>query len=340
MTRTGRSRLAGAALLLAGCSLTACSGDVQVQSILHPAGEGARSIATLWWALFGMGMTVYVVVLSLATWGLLRQRRREVEPREDRAGLWLGIGGVVVPTIILSTVLVLTLGTLARDAAAERSADALVVKVVGKQWWWEIDYQHETPSRRLRTANELHVPVGTTVKLELESRDVIHSFWVPELQAKRDLVPGRKHEFWLRADRPGTYRGQCAEYCGIQHANMALVVVAHEPAEFAAWYEAQLRPAADPTDALALEGQRVFLEKPCAMCHAVRGTYALAEVGPDLTHLASRRLLAAGAVKNSRGDLGGWISNPQRIKPGSHMPNVNLSSRELRALLTYLETLR
>jgi len=182
--------------------------------------------------------------------------------------------------------------------------------------------------------------VGRTVKIQLESQDVIHSFRVPQLLAMRDLVPGRKNETWLRAERPGVYRGQCAEYCGMQHAKMGIVVVAHAPEEFAAWYEAQLREAAAPVEGLAREGQRVFLEKPCAMCHTVRGTQAGARVGPDLTHLASRQMLAANTIMNTRGNLGGWITNPQGIKPGSHMPNVDLTSHELRALLAYLETLR
>jgi cytochrome c oxidase subunit 2 len=331
-----RAPLLAAPLLLA---LAAC-GDVGVQSILHPSGEGARNVARLWWALFAVGMAVYAVVLGILARALFRSRRGQAEPREARVGLWIGIGGGVVPAIILAGVLALTLVTLARDAAAEWRADDLTIKVVGKQWWWDLEYESDTASRRLRTANELHIPVGRTVKLKLEARDVIHSFWVPELQAKRDLVPGRRLEFWLRADRPGVYRGQCAEYCGMQHANMAFLVVAHPQAEYDAWYEAQLRASFAPTTPEAIEGQRVFLEKPCAMCHAIRGTMALAEVGPDLTHLASRRQLAAGTLKNTRGDLGGWIVNPQGIKPGSHMPDVNLSAHELRALLAYLETLR
>ena len=311
-----------------------------IQSILHPAGEGAARIARLWWILFGVGMLVYVTVLALAAWGLLRSRRGETAPRDDRAGLWLGVGGLLVPVTVLGGVLALTLGALAADAAADARAGDVRIKVVAKQWWWEIEYHDSVPARRLHTANELHVPVGRAVRLELEARDVIHSFWVPRLQAKRDMIPGRKHVFWLRADSAGVYRGQCAEFCGMQHAKMAFVVVAHPPAEYAAWYERELRPAPEPTDTLAREGRRVFLEKPCAMCHTVRGTPAMARAGPDLTHLASRLTLAAGTLKMSRGDLGGWIANPQGIKPGSHMPNVELDARELRALIAYLASLR
>jgi cytochrome c oxidase subunit 2 len=320
-------------------ALAAC-GDAGVQSILHPAGEGAARIARLWWTLLAAGSVVYLVVLGLGAWALLRRRRGETEPRGDRIGLWLGTGGVAIPVTILAGVLALTLITLARDAAAERRHDDLRIKVIGKQWWWEIEYQDSVPSRRLHMANELHIPVGREVMLELESRDVIHSFWVPALQGKRDMVPGRKHKLRLRADRPGVFRGQCAEFCGHQHTNMAFVVVAHTPADYAAWYERALRPAPAPVTALEQEGQRVFLEKPCAMCHTVRGTVAMARAGPDLTHLASRRTLAAGALRMSRGNLGGWVSDPQGIKPGSHMPNVDLDGRELRALLAYLETLR
>jgi cytochrome c oxidase subunit 2 len=333
-----RVRCAAAAAIIL-VALTAC-GDAGVQSMLHPAGEGARSIARLWWILFAMGMSVYAIVMGLTAWALFRRRHGETEPREERRGLWIGIGGLAIPVAILSAVLTLTLFGLRADAAAERRASDLTVEVEGKQWWWEVNYDHPEPARRVRTANEVHVPVGKTVRLKLKSHDVIHAFWVPQLQAKLDMVPGRENDLWLRADVPGVFRGQCAEYCGMQHTNMAFVVVAHAQAEFDAWYEGQLREAVAPTTPMTVEGQRVFLEKPCAMCHAIRGTGAGAHVGPDLTHLASRRLLAAGALKNSRGDLGGWISNPQGIKPGSHMPNVDLTSRELRTLLAYLETLR
>ena len=306
---------------------------------MNPSGQGARDIATLMWTLFGVGAVIYVVVMGLAFWALARRRADHDVPRDARPGWWLGVGGVAVPSVVLAGVLLLTVAALRRDAAIEAKPD-MVVKVVGKQWWWEIDYQDPVPARRLRTANELHIPVGRIVKLELETRDVIHSLWVPELQGKRDLVPGRRNEMWISADRPGMYRGQCAEFCGIQHAKMALFVIAHPQAEYDAWYAAQLAEAAPPATPAAAEGQRVFLERPCAMCHAIRGTRALAELAPDLTHIGSRHTLAAGTLDNTRGNLGGWISNPQKIKPGTHMPDIDLSARELRTLVAYLESLR
>ena len=212
--------------------------------------------------------------------------------------------------------------------------------MTGYQWWWDVRYEDSLPIRRLRTANEIHIPVGRPVRLLLESGDVNHSFWVPRLQGKLDLIPGQTNTLWLQADEPGVYQGQCAEYCGEQHAHMGLLVVAQPPDEFARWYEGQLAGAAEPTDSLRRRGQEVFTGSGCALCHAVRGTGAMAAVGPDLTHLASRRTLGAGMVPNTRGYLGGWIVNPQAIKPGNRMPAMPLSGPELQALLAYLEGLQ
>ena len=341
MTTASAARAACVAAAIGFVALLAgCDDGVGVQSMLYPRGEGARRIAGLWWAMFAMGAAIYVAVLGLLGWGLFRRRRGQREPRPARATLWIGVGGLLVPAVVLTAVLVLTLGALAREAAAERGANDLVVTVTGKQWWWNVEYEHEIPQRRLRTANEIHIPVGRRVRVHLQSHDVIHSFWVPNLQGMTDLVPGRRNVLYLHADRPGVYRGQCTEYCGMQHARMSLVVIAQPQAEFDAWYERSLRPAAPPTDTLARQGERVFREKPCALCHAVRGTDAHATAGPDLTHLASRLTLAAGVLPNERGHLAGWIVNPQRIKPGSHMPNIDLEAWELHALLAYLEGLR
>jgi cytochrome c oxidase subunit 2 len=201
--------------------------------------------------------------------------------------------------------------------------------------------QYEDPSydRRVSTANEIHIPVGRKVRVEVQSRDVIHSFWVPALHGKLDLIPGYTGTTYFRADRPGTYRGRCAEYCGLQHAHMDVLVIAEPPARFAAWYEAQLRSAPPPADTLQQKGQQVFLAHACSLCHTIRGTQAGSRVGPDLTHLASRTTLAAGTVPNTRGHLGGWVLDPQRIKPGVRMPPNQLASDELHALLAYLQSL-
>jgi cytochrome c oxidase subunit II len=218
----------------------------------------------------------------------------------------------------------------------------LVVKLTGHQWWWEVEYPDTVPALRLADANELHIPAGRPVLVELASRDVIHSFWVPNLGGKKDMIPRYTDSLWFQADTPGVYRSQCAEFCGFQHAKMALHVVAHPPAEFARWLVQSRQPPPPPpaTDTLALRGREVFLSGPCVMCHAVQGTPAGSRVGPDLTHLASRRTLAAGTLPNTKGNLAAWILDPQSIKPGTNMPANSLSPSDLEALLAYLQTLK
>jgi cytochrome c oxidase subunit 2 len=212
--------------------------------------------------------------------------------------------------------------------------------VIARQWWWELQYQADPPSQMVTTANELHIPVGKTVLLQLQSRDVIHSFWVPALHGKRDLIPGHPSTTAIRADRPGLYRGQCAEFCGVQHARMGLLVVAEPPDQFERWLAAARRPPPAPTTATARRGREVFLQGPCVMCHTVSGTIAAATNGPNLTHVASRMSLAAGTVANVRGHLAGWIADSQGIKPGNHMPRLSLPSADLLAVVEYLETLK
>jgi cytochrome c oxidase subunit 2 len=204
-----------------------------------------------------------------------------------------------------------------------------------------VQYTDSVTSRSLTTANEIHVPVGRTVILKMTSHDVIHSFWVPNLAGKKDLIPGYSTTTWFRADKPGMWRGACAEFCGYQHAMMGMLVIAEPPADFARWYDAQLADAMPPTDTVASTGKNVFLgAHGCVLCHTVRGTDAGGTVGPDLTHLASRHTLAAATIPNTRGWLGGWVMDPQGIKPGAHMPPNDMRPDELQALLTYLQGLR
>ena len=248
-------------------------------------------------------------------------------------------GGVVAPAIVLIGFLVYSV-VLSRAMASEPT-DALHVRIVGHQWWWAVTYFHnERTDFIFDTANELHVPVGRPVSIQLTSRDVIHSFWVPNLHGKTDLIPGRTNRTWIQADSAGTWRGQCAEYCGLQHAHMAFTVTAHEPADFEKWVAAQLEPAREPATAEAVRGREVFLNGPCVLCHTVRGTLALSSFGPDLTHIGSRRTIAAGTLQNTRGHLAGWILNPQAIKPGVRMPPTNLNNEDLHALLAWLESLK
>jgi cytochrome c oxidase subunit II len=216
----------------------------------------------------------------------------------------------------------------------------LRIDVVGHQWWWEVKYDDPDPQNIVNTANEIHVPVGRPVLLKMRSTDVIHSFWAPNLAGKKDLIPGHETTTWFRADSAGVYRGQCAEFCGHQHAKMAFYIVAEPRLEFEKWLGQQREPAKTPTDSLTQTGERVFLSGPCAMCHAIAGTGAGGTVGPDLTHLASRRTIAAGTLPLTTGNLAGWILDPQSIKPGAKMPPNQIDPQSLQALLAYLGTLK
>jgi cytochrome c oxidase subunit 2 len=313
------------------------------QSALAPASEGAARIAEHWWWLLAVGAAVYVLVVGAMAWAIVRGRRRHRhhEPVVERhGGMLLAVGASTGVTVVILMVFLVYSFLTGRALAEEPREAPLTIELVGHQWWWEVEYVDPDPSKRVRTANEIHVPVGRPVRIRLSSRDVIHSFWVPNLQGKRDLVPGHDAETWFRADTPGVYRGQCAEFCGHQHAKMALLVIAQPAAEFNEWYARQLAPAATPTDTVALRGQEVFLAGSCIMCHTIAGTPAASNLGPDLTHLASRRTIAAGTLPNTRGHLAGWIVDPQGIKPGVRMPANQLDPRDLHALLTYLESLR
>ena len=305
------------------------------------AGPAAEQIGDLFWAMTLLGGIVFVI-FCLAFAYALWHRRRPVEPPtperdRTRTRMILLLGGVI-PAIILVPLFFWTVQTLAAIDPRARPPD-LVVDVVGKQWWWEVRYRDSIPGNTFVTANELHVPVGRRVELRLTSTDVIHSFWVPELHGKTDLIPGRENVTWIQADRPGVYSGRCAEYCGMQHAAMGLLVIAQPQEAFEAWAAGQRRSAAAPGDSLAAAGREVFLASACALCHAVRGTPAGGLLGPDLTHLASRRTLASALLPNTPGHLGGWIGNPQALKPGSRMPRVPMSREEFSLIHHYLQTL-
>ena len=324
---------AGAALL-AGCR--------RDLSAVDPAGPQAERIADMTWYLTATGSAVFLVVVGFLLYAAWRGHRREENAAgpetERRLTLWVA-GATGAAVVILLATLVFNLYT-GRALATFADPDALTIRVTGHQWWWQVDYQDPTYSRRLTTANEIHVPVGRKVRLEVRSGDVIHSFWAPNLHGKLDLIPGYSGTTSFRADRPGVYHGRCAEFCGLQHAKMDFLVIADPPERFAAWYEQQLRAAPAPADSVQQKGQQVFLSKQCAMCHAIRGTPANSHVGPDLTHLASRRTLAAGTLPNTRGHLAGWVLDPQKIKPGAKMPPNQLASDELHALLSYLQSLK
>lgn len=307
---------------------------------LHAMGAGANATARLGVGLIVAAAIVFVVVLLLLVLPILRPERSE-GPVPGHSVLderrwefrWIVLGGIAAPMLILAGVFAFSMATM---NAERQPATTYDVDVIGHQWWWEVRY----PGAQVTTANEIHIPVGRPVRIRVSTGDVIHSFWVPQLQGKTDAITGQVNETWLEADHPGTYRGECAEFCGMQHAHMAFVVVAQSPADFASWVSNEQQLSVVPTDSSALIGEQVFLTQSCAYCHTVRGTTAAAHVGPELTHLASRHTLAAGTLDFNRGNLAAWIENPDRLKPGTKMPPVPLDGVRLGALVAYLETLR
>lgn len=317
------------------------------QSALQPAGIQAAHILDLWHLTMTICLLVFVAVLAALGYALLRAPRAEAGTEPDIKALsqperklrhWVLLA-VTVSTALLFVLLIADIRT-DRTLARLSLEEGLHIRLIGHQWWWEARYDDAQPSRMFTTANELHIPVGQPVILTLQSADVIHSFWVPNLHGKKDLIPGRSATIRLRADKPGVYRGQCAEFCGYQHARMALLVIAEPPAQYQAWAERQRQPAPEPIDAQQRRGRDFFLSSTCAMCHSVQGTTAQALFGPDLTHVGSRKYLAAGTLQNNRGNLTAWILDPHRFKPGVNMPPHTLKPDEIQALMSYLETLQ
>ncbi|HTJ22453.1 MAG TPA: cytochrome c oxidase subunit II [Gemmatimonadaceae bacterium] len=316
-----------------------------MHSAFDPASPQAHLIASLWWWMLGVGGTIWIIVIATMFYvSFTKHRHREPDDpqhvseathrRMERAVIAAGLVTVLVLTVFLG------FDYSVGHALAQHPQRALTINVTGHQWWWEAEYEDPDPSKRITTANEIHVPVGQPVQFKLRAADVIHSFWVPNLNGKRDLIPGYVSSQWFRADTAGVYRGQCAEFCGLQHAKMALYIVAEPPAKFAAWMAAAAQSPPPPADSARLYGQRVFLSSGCAVCHTIGGTQAQAFVGPPLTHLKSRATIAAGTLTNTRANLMGWITNPQAIKPGVRMPAYPLTPLQLEALVDYLETLK
>jgi cytochrome c oxidase subunit II len=317
--------------------LSACASS---PSLLHTYGYRGDREGSLGWILLIIASAVVLIVAALVLAAMYRRRDETDDLMRTGGGVsWILIGGIAVPAVILLVVLFLSMRTLAAtDAPATKPA--VTIQVIGHRWWWEVRYPGTAPSDLFITANEIHVPIGQPVKLELATADVIHSFWIPQLAGKTDLIPGQRNVTWIEADSVGTYWGHCGEYCGLQHANMMMTVTAESPDEFSRWLEAQRAPAQEPSDRVAAAGRDVFGRSACALCHTVRGTGAGGAIGPDLTHLASRRTIGAGTVPNTRGNLAGWIANPHGIKPGVAMPAMPLSPSELHAIVGYLQSLQ
>lgn len=332
-TRGSRAFRSAAVLALLATLLAGCSGP---QSMLDPSGTGARDAADLWWLMFWMGTAVFIVVLALIGLAIVRGDRagNTALTRNGRQRMVI-LGGVVVPVVIIAIVFSGSTRALLGMGDLRASSD-VVVDVVAHQYWWEVRY----PDDDVVTANEIHIPVDRTVELRLTSTDVIHSFWVPQLHGKIDMMPGKTTSISIRADDAGTYRGQCAQFCGAQHANMALLVVAEDDETFQDWVAHQASPAEEPQEgSIIARGRDIYMSSACVYCHTIEGTVSNGDLGPDLTHLGSRETLAAGMLENNPGNLAGWIVDPQEIKPGNSMPAVDLTGEELQALLEYLNSL-
>ncbi|MBX6341296.1 MAG: cytochrome c oxidase subunit II [Thermomicrobiaceae bacterium] len=340
MANRGRrsSRLLSAALLvllvivLSGCGIV---GDrPQSWNVTHA--DNARKIWSLFDLTWWLSVVVFVIVQGLLIYALIRFRRRPGQPMPSaiHGNTKLEIGWTIMPALILAVIAVPTLTTIA-DLARDPGPDALTVEVVGHQWWWEFKY----PDSGVVTADELHIPANRPIRLVLHSADVIHSFWVPQLAGKQDVVPGHTNHIYFTADTPGKYFGQCAEFCGEQHAHMAFRVIVDPPDQFQAWVAQNQKPATIPTGDLA-KGWDVFKAKGCGGCHTINGTDAKGTFGPNLTHFGSRGEIAGAVLPNTPENLRAWIHNPQAVKPGTKMPNLGLNDQELSAVVAFLESLK
>jgi cytochrome c oxidase subunit 2 len=321
--------------------LLGCQGR---QSALDPAGPQSGRIHSLTQMFVWISGLVFILVLAFLLYALWRGRkntdRTPGEIREQKRAAWVVAVSTVITTLILTGYLI---NSVAKGRAISTMPDktkTLEIDAIGHQWWWEFHYANPSAQARVMTANEIHVPVGRPVRVITTSRDVIHSFWVPNLHGKTDMIPNHENVTWIQADRPGVYRGQCAEYCGLQHAHMAFLVVAEPEKDFDAWIGQQRQPALAPANADLQRGQQVFLSGPCVICHRIRGTSALGQAAPDLTHFGSRHAIAAATVPNTAGYLAGWITDSQHLKPGNRMPPVSLEPRDMQSLLNYLESLK
>ena len=332
-----------APLLMAGCGVA--------QSTFQGSGPASARISHL--SLF---MTILFVVIILIMWVLIwwafyhrRGSLKEHAPIDAGGGhLWVAIGGVAVPLIVLSVLFVLGLNLLTdfpihgmHNMAHAQTMMKPEIRIIGHQWWWEIQYLDDDVSKEFTTANELHLPAHRPVNIEVETRDVMHSFWIPALHGKVDLIPGHPNYIRIEASQPGNYTGQCAEFCGAQHAHMRLLAVAQEASDYDAWREAQRQPASDPTDTDAMAGEQIFVQGACSMCHTVRGTIAGGRVAPDLTHIGSRQMIAANSFPNNDAYLEAWITHAQSLKPAAQMPNLTqFTGEQLHDLVAYLRQLQ
>jgi cytochrome c oxidase subunit 2 len=332
MRRCGRSLAGIVAVLSASALLAGCDG--RAPSTLSPSGPKSDFTTWAWWGLFAAAAFVCCVIIGLTVLaGVVRRRSTKVKTGEGRT--YVMVFGVVLPAIVFACVFALGVGGLVAQSEPPRRP-TMTVDVIGHQWWWEFRY-HGTDAV---TANYLHVPVGTPVELRLHTHDVIHSFWIPRVMPKMDLLPKRINKTWLSVDHPGTYRGECAEYCGVQHAHMDFQLVAQSRSDFRSWLQREQQDAATPMTGSERRGMEFFTSASCSTCHTIRGTSADGTIGPDLTHVGSRPMLAAGLIPNDTGHMSGWVANSQAVKPGNLMPPQHLTPSDLHDVVAYLQSLK
>ncbi len=326
------------ALLSLGGGLSGCSITIEgVQSALDPRSSIAGEISQVWWAMFWGSLIILALVIALALYALKRRSR----PSRLGHNSLIIVGGVLLPVVTLSALLSYGLN-IGHDFKSGSAAPAeLTIEVIGKRWWWEVRYPGQGNGPPAVSANEIHMPAGVPVEFALTTTDVIHSFWVPNLAGKIDMIPGKVNRVQIQADTPGVYRGQCAEYCGAQHAWMAFYVVVHPPEEFEAWLRNEQAPARTPDSTFLRQGRESFINTGCGACHVIRGVEgAVGTLGPDLTHVSSRLSLGAATVDNNLGTLAGWIADSHTMKPGNLMPPfAAFDGATLRAIAGYLESL-
>ena len=307
---------------------------------LHSAGPATRPTMILGWVFTAILTLVCILIVVLLFIAVFRRR-----PTQDHRKISRGLNelrwvyaGTGISVLILFGMMIYALITL-NEVATPPATPALITTVTGYDWWWKVEYDDPDPARRIITANEIHIPVGKPVLIKLQTADVIHAFWVPELAGKTQMIPGMTNQQWLEADKPGVYRGICNQFCGIQHAHMGFQVIAESEADFERWKTAQRMPAAVVSGAVQKNGQKIFMER-CAACHSVKGTEAAGDHGPDLTHLNMRRLIAAGLLTNTTQHVMDWVEHAQEMKSGARMPDFMLSHEEADALSLYLSTLK
>lgn len=317
--------------------------------ILDGASDKAGSISGLWWFYFAVLLGVFLLVIfallgAVAVSWRRRDKQSAVRLQELKStrerNLSITVTAALVVTTLTLVALLLVDFTLQRRWSEPAPKDAMPVRITGHQWWWEARFENDDPSQVVTTANELHLPLGKPVRFDLNSTDVIHSFWIPNLDGKKDMIPGYFAGLWFVPQRAGTYEGRCAEFCGAQHAQMRLTIVVEPPEAFAAWMATQRKTAPEPATDTQRRGRDIFMRGSCILCHTINGTPARGLVGPNLTHFVSRPFLGAGALPNDRGHLAAWILDPQSHKAGVRMPQHQFATQDLNALLDYLETLR